>query len=157
MLFIGIVVLVFSIFLFPELVRETAGVAGTAAERISPLFSVVNVVFMVGLYAGTVPFFFALYQTLKLLGYIDKKKAFSELSVKVLKNIKNCAVAVCALFMVSVMPLVYCIAELGDAPGFVLIWFVIGLAPFVVATFAAILQKLLQEAIEMKSENDLTI
>lgn len=156
-LFIGIIVLVFSIMLFPEISRESKIIAETASSQISSWFAYVNYVFLAGLYAMTIPFFFALYQTLKLLGYIDQKKAFSPLSVRVLKNIKYCAAAICALYMAGVMPLVYCLAELDDAPGLILIALVIGLSPFTIAAFASILQKLLQEAIDIKSENDLTI
>ena len=145
-LFIGIVVLIFSIFLFPEILRETAIIAAAASLQISPWFAFINFTFPIGLYAASIPFFIALYQTLKLLSYIDKKKAFSELSVNILKNIKYCALAICALYMAGVMPIIYCFAKL-----------VIGFTPIVIATFAAILQKLLQEAIDIKSENDLTI
>ncbi|MCY1714032.1 DUF2975 domain-containing protein [Caproiciproducens galactitolivorans] len=156
-LFIGIVVLIFSIFLFPEILRETAIIAAAASLQISPWFAFINFTFPIGLYAASIPFFIALYQTLKLLSYIDKKKAFSELSVKILKNIKYCALAICALYMAGVMPIIYCFAKLDDAPGLVLMGLVIGFTPIVIATFAAILQKLLQEAIDIKSENDLTI
>jgi hypothetical protein len=38
-----------------------------------------------------------------------------------------------------------------------LIGLIIAFAPAVIATFAAVLQKLLKEAIEIKSENDSTI
>ncbi len=101
-------------------------------------------------------FFFALYQTLKLLGYIDKNQAFSELSVKVLKNIKYCAITISALH-VSFMPLLFLIAEVDDAPGLILMGMVIIFACIVVAVFATVLQKLLKNAIDIKSENDLTI
>jgi uncharacterized membrane protein len=37
---------------------------------------------VLGLYATTIPFYVALWQTLKLLRYIDQNKAFSDLSVK---------------------------------------------------------------------------
>lgn len=48
---------------------------------------------IIGAYAAALSFFFALYQALKLLGYIDRNKAFSELSVDALKNIKYCAIS----------------------------------------------------------------
>lgn len=154
---IGIVVLLFGVFLFPEFSREAALVADAASQRISPWFSYVNYTFLAGLYAAMVPFFIAIFQTMKLLCYINKKKAFSDLSVKALKVIKYCALAVCAFYMAGVMPIAYCFADLDDAPGVVLIFLVIGLAPFVIATFAAILQTLLREAIAIKAENDLTV
>ncbi|KYD16710.1 hypothetical protein B4119_0276 [Parageobacillus caldoxylosilyticus] len=48
-------------------------------------------------------------------------------------------------------------AEVDDAPGIILIGMVIIFGCMVVAVFASILQKLLKNAIDIKSENDLTI
>jgi biotin transporter BioY len=110
----------------------------------------------IDLYATAIPFYFALYQAFKLLIYIDKNTAFSELSVKALKNIKYCAIAISILYVLG-MPLFYLIAELDDAPGIILIGMVIIFASMVVAVFAAVLQKLLKNAIDIKSENDLTV
>ncbi len=108
------------------------------------------------MYATAIPFFFALYQAFKLLSYIDKNKAFSELSVKALKNIKYCAITISILYAVG-MPFFYLIAEEDDAPGLIVIGLVIIFASMVIAVFAAVLQKLLKEAIDIKSENDLTV
>ena len=55
------------------------------------------------------------------------------------------------------MPLFYLIAEMDDAPGIILIGLVLIFASMVIAVFAAVLQRLLQEAIDIKSENDLTV
>ena len=109
-----------------------------------------------GMYIAAIPFFFALYQTLKLLIYIDKGEAFSDLSVKALKNIKYCAIAISALYA-AIMPFIVYVADKDDAPGFTALGLVIILASIVIATFAAVLQKLLQDALDIKSENDLTV
>lgn len=112
--------------------------------------------FLIGLNATAIPFFFALYQTLKLLSYIDKNKAFSELSVKALKNIKYSAITMSILYLVG-LPHLYLIADADDAPGIILIGLVIIFSSIVIAVFAAVLQKLLKNAIDIKSDNDLTI
>ena len=111
---------------------------------------------LLGLYIPAIPFFFALYQAFKLLNYIDQNKAFSDLSVRALKNIKYCAVAISALFAVG-MPYIFYVADRDDAPGVALIGFVIIFASFVIATFAAVLQMIIQNAVDLKSENDLTV
>lgn len=103
-----------------------------------------------------IPFFFALYQVLKLLGYIDKNTAFSELSVKALRNIKYCAITIAVLYAVG-MPLIFDVADKDDAPGVVAIGLVIVFASIVIAVFAAVLQRVLKSAIAIKSENDLTV
>ena len=110
----------------------------------------------VGLYVPAIPFFFALYQALNLLSYIDRDTAFSKLSVVALKNIKYCAFIISALFAAG-MPYIFFVAGRDDAPGAAAIGFVIIGASFVIASFAAVLQKLFQNAIDIKSENDLTV
>jgi hypothetical protein len=105
---------------------------------------------------AAVPFFFGLYQGLLLLGYIDKNAAFSDLSVKAIQNIKYCAFTISALYAAG-MPFIIYAADKDDAPGAVLIGLVCIFAPLVTSTFAAVLQKLAQSAIEIKSENDLVV
>ncbi len=111
---------------------------------------------LIGVYATAAVFFFALYESLKLLSYIDKNKAFSELSVNALKYIKYCAITISILYVV-ITPFLYPIAEVDDAPGLVAFPLLIIFASCVIAVFAAVLQKLLEEAIDLKSENDLTV
>lgn len=110
----------------------------------------------INLYATAIPYYFALYQTFKLLNYIDKNNAFSELSVKALKNIKYSALAISVLYVLG-MPLFYLVAERDDAPGIIVIGMIIIFASMVIAVFAAVLQRLLKDAIDIKSENDLTV
>ena len=145
---IGIPVLALCIFLVPE-------IANFAAE-LYPDNAYMKYLVLMDLYAAAIPFYFALYQAFKLLSYIDKNKAFSDLSVKALKTIKYCAITISVLYVVG-MPLFYLVAEIDDAPGIIVIGLVIIFASMVIAVFAAVLQRLLQEAIDIKSENDLIV
>ncbi|MFF2855665.1 DUF2975 domain-containing protein [Peribacillus sp. NPDC058002] len=145
---IGLPVLALCIFFVPE-------IANFAAELYSDM-TYLKYLVLIDLYASAIPFYFALYQAFKLLSYIDKNKAFSELSVRALKTIKNCAITISGLYVVG-MPLFYLIAEMDDAPGIILIGMVVIFASMVIAVFAAVLQRLLQEAIDIKSENDLIV
>jgi len=106
--------------------------------------------------ASAIPFYFALYQAFKLLRYIDKNKAFSQLSVNVLRNIKFCAITISSLH-VLLLPLFYLFAEKNDALVAIFVGLVVPFASIVIAVFSAVLQKLLKNAIDIKSENDLTI
>ncbi|WP_010676790.1 DUF2975 domain-containing protein [Bacillus timonensis] len=108
------------------------------------------------MYVSAIPFYVALYQALKLLNYIDKNIAFSQVSVNALKKIRTCAITICGLYVLA-LPFVFIVAEWDDAPGLVLIGLVIVGASMVIAVFAAVLKKLLQEAINIKTENDLTV
>jgi len=145
---IGIPVLALCIFVVPEIAHFIA--------ELYPEHTYLKYLVLIDLYAAAIPFYFALFQAYKLLGYIDQNKAFSELSVRVLKKIKYCAIIISGLFVVG-MPLYYLIAEKDDAPGIILIGLALIFASMVIAVFAAVLQKLLKEAIDIKSENDLTV
>ena len=145
---IGTPVLALCLFLVPK-------IANFAADLYPDMAYTKSLVF-IDLYATAIPFYFALYQAFKLLSYIDKNKAFSALSVRALKNIKYCAIAISLLYAVG-MPLFYLMAERDDAPGIILIGLVMIFASMVIAIFAAVLQRLLKEAIDIKSENDLTV
>jgi hypothetical protein len=144
----GLPVLALCIFVLPEIAEFFA--------ELNPEFAYLQYPFLIGLYVTAIVFFSALYQTLKLLNYMDKNQAFSELSVKSLKNIKYFAITIGALYVVF-MPLIFLMGEKDDAPGIVLIGLVIIFGCMVVAVFAAVLQKLLKNAIDIKSENDLTV
>ena len=145
---IGIPILALCIFLVPE-------IANFAAE-LYPDMSYIKYLVFVDFYAAAIPFYYALYQAFKLLSYIDKNKAFSEWSVRALKSINYCAITISSLFVVG-LPLFYLVAEKDDAPGIILIGLILIFASMVIAVFAAVLQRLLQEAIDIKSENDLII
>lgn len=144
----GLPVLALCIFVLPEIAEFFS--------ELNPKLDFLQYPFLIGLYVTAIVFFVALYQTLKLLSYIDKNQSFSELSVKSLKNIKYCAITISALFVLF-MPLIYLMAEVDDAPGIILIGMAIIFGSMVVAVFAAVLQKLLKNAIDIKSENDLTV
>lgn len=111
---------------------------------------------MLVMLVAAIPFFYGLYQGLLLLRYIDQGTAFSENSVRAIKTIKYCAAGISALYALS-MPVVASVAEKDDAPGMVLIVLVFIFAPLVTSVFAAVLEKLLRNAIDIKSENDLTV
>ncbi len=111
---------------------------------------------LIGLYVTAIPFLFALYQSFLLLNYIDRNIPFSELAVNALKKIKYCGVTISGLFLIG-MPYIFKVAELDDAPGVVAIALIIIGASAVIAVFAAVLQKLLQNVIDIKSENELTV
>jgi len=140
----------------PVLALSIYGLPWLANNPANPDYATILYPIIIGMYLSVIPFIFALYQAFKLLTYIDKNQAFSNLSVKALKNIKFCALTISGLYVV-IMPFVFCLAELDDAPGAVLIGMVPIFASLVIAVFAAVLEKLLKHAIEIKSENDLTI
>lgn len=148
---IGTSVLALCIFLLPKMGIE----AFEQAQKGAGLAYVI-VGFLIIVYGSAIPFYISLYKALLLLRYIDKNEAFSELSVNALKKIKNGAKLIFGLYILA-LPLIFIIAERNDAPGFILLGMVIAGASLVIAVFVAVLQRLLRQAIDIKSENDLTV
>ncbi|MBO1511221.1 DUF2975 domain-containing protein [Metabacillus bambusae] len=140
----------------PVLALCIFGLCWLANNPVSPDYAHILYPILIGMYVSAIPFYIALYQAFKLLSYIDKNQAFSELSVKALKIIKFCAMTISGLYVV-ILPFVYLVAERDDAPGLIIIGMVPIFASMVIAVFAAVLQRLLQEAIDIKSENDLIV
>ena len=121
------------------------------------LFSIYFDPFILYGYAASIAFFIALYKAFKLLGYIGQNKVFSSNAVKTLKSIKNCAFVLSILIVLAGLYIRLFHNEEDDPAGFLAICIVPTFASIVVATAAAIFEKLLQNAIDIKSENDLTI
>lgn len=110
----------------------------------------------IGVFLTAIPFLYALHQGVLLLTYIEKNTAFSAASVRAIKAIEYSAFTISALYALM-MPSIIHVAEIDDAPGAVLIGLVCIAAPLITGVFAAVLQRLLQTAIDFKSENDLTV
>ena len=121
------------------------------------LFSIYADPFILYGYAASIAFFVALYKTFKLLGYIGQNKVFSSNSVKTLKSIKYCAIVLSILIVLAGLYIKLFHSKEDDPAGFLAMCIVTTFVSVVVATAAAIFEKILQNAIDMKSENDLTI
>lgn len=121
------------------------------------LFSIYADPFLGYGYLASIAFFIALYQAFKLLGYIGQNKVFSLESVKALRNIKYCAIALGILIVMAGLYIRIFHAEGDDPAGFLAMCIVTTFASIVVATAAAVFERTLQSAVDMKSENDLTV
>lgn len=143
---LGLPILLLCFYVLPLAAKESA------AHYPKPVYLPV----IISAYLSALPFYFALYQAFRLLCYIDRNNAFSKASVTSLKYIKYCGAAISILYGIN-MPLLYFMAKKDDAPGIMIIGLACTFAPVVIAVFAAVLQKLLQNAIDIKAENDLTV
>jgi len=146
----GFVAFVACAFLLPELAREES--VGKPTDVTLPFLTIS--------YILATPFFVALYHAHKLLNYIDKNVAFSNHSVTTLRAIKRCAVVFTVLVAVVVVGGVVWLRLLApqeDTPPFILFGFSLFFISTVITVFIAVLQKLLTEAVNMKSDNDLII
>lgn len=113
--------------------------------------------FLAYAYTASIAFFVALYQAFKLLGYIRANEVFSQRSVKALRNIKYCAVALVAFIVGAEAYIFIFVRGKDDIAGGVMIGLFMIFVSVVAATAAAVFERLLQSAVEIKSENDLTV
>ncbi len=112
--------------------------------------------FLAYAYVASIPFFVALYQAFKLLEYIEQNKLFSQISVRALRNIKYCAITLSGLIGLGILFL-RLFTTSDDPAGFTALSILTIFASIVIATAAAIFERLLQNAMDIKSENDLTV
>ena len=143
---IGITILALCIFWLPWLANYTG--------EMFPEFSYLQYPILIGLYLTAIPFFLALSQALKILNYINNNNSFSELSVKSLRYIKYCAVTISILYGIGG---IFLMSQSALHPGIVIIGFTIIFTSVIIAVFTAILQKSLKAALDIKTENDLTV
>ncbi|WP_391115786.1 DUF2975 domain-containing protein [Psychrobacillus sp. L3] len=142
----GIIVLSLFTFLLP-------GLATDAAEM-NPGYTYLRFPVLIGLYITAIPFFLALYHAWTLLNYIESENAFSKLSVMALGHIKSYAILIIILYVIGLFMLML---QNALHPGIAIIGTVIIFSTLVISVFAAVLQELLRSALEIKSENDLTV
>ena len=112
--------------------------------------------FLVWAYAGSISFFVALYQAFTLLGYIGQNKVFSLQSVHALRSIKYCALIIVG-FIVPAEAYLFIVRPGDDIAGGVFMGLLISFISIVVATAAAVFEKTLQSAVNIKSGNDLAV
>ncbi len=108
-------------------------------------------------YVSSIAFFIALYKAFRLLGYIGKNNVFSPGAVSALKGIKYCAIVLAFLIATAAVFIRISHNKDDDPAGFIAMCIILIFACIVVITAAAVFEKILQKAIDMKSENDLTI
>ncbi|WP_064094042.1 DUF2975 domain-containing protein [Rossellomorea aquimaris] len=142
----GIIVFSLCLTLLPWLAEHTV--------ELNPEFAHLRYPVLFGLYSSAVPFFMALYQAFKLLQYIENRQAFSELAVVSLKLIKNYAIVIIFIYILGVLLL---LVQNALHPGIAILGIIIIFASLTISFFAALLQGLLRNALEIKSENDLTV
>ena len=114
--------------------------------------------FLAYAYTASIAFFVALYQAFKLLGYIGRNEVFSQRSVKALRTIKYCAMALVAFILGAEGYLIIVQRRVEeDIAGGVMMGLVMIFISVVVATAAAVFERLLQTAVDIKLEHDLTV
>lgn len=113
--------------------------------------------FLAYIYLASVPFFIGLYQAVKILGFAGRDEIFFERSVRSLRIIKYCGIAVALFFLGAEAYIFIFVRGTDDVAGGVMMGAFVILVSAVVATAAAVFERTLQNAVDIKSENDLTV
>ncbi|MFA7301601.1 MAG: DUF2975 domain-containing protein [Candidatus Shapirobacteria bacterium] len=120
------------------------------------LVSVYTDPFIIYMFLGSTPFFIGLYQAFKLLNLIEVNKAFSQSAVNTLKNIKFASLSLIGFVLIAELYIRFFVHG-DDLAGPTALGILVSIGIAVIATAAAVFQKLLQNAVDIKSEHDLTV
>ena len=101
--------------------------------------------FLAYVYIGSIAFFVALYQAFKLLGHAGQGTIVAEAAVKSRRTIK--AGAICLIGLVAVGEAVILLQTSDDRAGGVAIGVLIALASAVIATAAAMLERIVHNVV----------
>lgn len=111
--------------------------------------------FLAFAYVGSVPFFVALFQGFKVLGYAGRNQVFSPAAVGALRTIRYCALAI--IGFVAVGEVIILSQTNEDRAGGVFMGLLVTFGSIVMAAAAATFERILQSAVDLKAENDLTV
>ena len=106
--------------------------------------------FLAYAYLGSISFFVALYQAFKVLAYFRQNNPFSPATVKALRTIKVCAFII--IGFVAGAEVFIMLNDSDDRAGGVFIGILITFGSIVIATAAAMFQRILQNALDTKAE-----
>ena len=120
------------------------------------LISIYTDPFIIYIYIASTPFFVGLYHAFKLLNFIDANKAFSQVAVNTLKNMKFASLSLIGFIALAEIYIRF-FAHGDDPAGPTMLGICMALAFGVIATTTGVFQKLFQNAVDIKSENDLTV
>ncbi|MCE9643971.1 DUF2975 domain-containing protein [Candidatus Parcubacteria bacterium] len=114
--------------------------------------------FLAYIYAVSVLFFVGLYQGIKILGYAGDNKVISQDAVNALRKIKYCALLFAGAIVAADAFLMIAARTNGeDAAGAVMLGLIITFLSIIIAATAGVFERILQNAVDIKSENDLTV
>ena len=103
--------------------------------------------FLAYAYTASIAFYLALFQAFRLLGYIGQNRLFSLDSVRALRTIKYCAVALVVMIGAAVAYLFIAMREKDDIAGGVAIGTAMISGSIVIGTAAAVFEKRLRNAV----------
>ena len=113
--------------------------------------------FIIYVYVASIAFLVALFQAFTFLGYIKQGNAFSLNAVHAIRRIKHCAIILSILIVMAGIYIRIFHAQDDDPAGFLALCGIATFGAVVVATAVSVLEKILQDALDMKAGHDTTL
>lgn len=110
----------------------------------------------ISLYGTAISSLSIIFFVYRILRLVDQSNPFSTQALQLVRKIKQATLVIFVLFL-GLLPMVYRIADVEDAPGVVIIGLGIVAVPLALSVFVATIEKLLESVIQIKHENDLTV
>lgn len=107
------------------------------------LLSIYSDSFIIYVYIASIPFFAGLFQAIKLLGFIEKNKIFSNTAIHTVRSIKYYAIAmICFIF--AAMGWIRLASDGEDPAGAIAVGLILTLMSIIITTSAGVFQKVLE-------------
>ncbi|MBK7133662.1 MAG: DUF2975 domain-containing protein [Bacteroidales bacterium] len=113
--------------------------------------------FLAYAYIASISFFVVLYQAFRLLGYIGQNDTFSQRSVKALRVIKYSAMTLIAFIAGAEAYFFIGAGGSDDIAGGVMMGLFLIFISAIIVTAAGVFERIVQKALDIKSENDLIV
>ncbi len=110
--------------------------------------------FLAYIYIASIPFFVALYQAFNVLRYARENKMLTQAAVKSIRIIKYCALVIAVSIILAIVYIKIAAQSSHDDPaGAIMLGIVISFLSVVVTVVASMFEKIVQNAVEIKSKN----
>ncbi|MDA8130128.1 MAG: DUF2975 domain-containing protein [Elusimicrobia bacterium] len=109
--------------------------------------------FLACAYIGSIPFFSALYQAFRVLGYIGRNELFLPRTVRTLRTIRYCALATAGIVAAASAYVRITAGGNDDPAGFVMPGVIAVFASLVAAAAAAVFEDVVRNAMQIGSGN----
>ena len=143
---IAIITLILCLFWLPNLAERVA--------KANPEYAYLKYPVLILVYITAIPFYLAFYQAYKILNSINNGETFTDKPLDSLGIIKNCALSEIVIYLILT---IFLLSQNALHPGVLIPFVAIMFAASIIAVFVSVLKELLGTAIEIKSENDLTV
>lgn len=127
----------------------------TSSAKNQSLFTL-QITTSISLYLACTLIFAISFYLFRIFHLIDIHNFFSDSALIFVKTVRYLFIAL-FIVLLGIMPFVYYTADHGDAPGLIFIVMGIVFIPLAIAVFISAMEKILNNSINLKKENELTI